>query len=76
MDRDARTRALIEGHWAASDRGDVDTEHAIYAADATLEYPQSGERFLGRSKIRRSAAGTRPNATSASCGSGVWATCG
>jgi hypothetical protein len=57
MDRDARTRALIEGHWAASDRGDVDTEHAIYAADATLEYPQSGERFLGRSKIQAQRGG-------------------
>ncbi len=52
MDSDAGTRALIEEHWEASDRGDTDTEHAIYSADAMLEYPQSGERFLGRSKIQ------------------------
>ena len=57
MDRDARTRALIEEHWKASDRGDVDTEHAIYAADAILEYPQSGERFLGRAKIKAQRGG-------------------
>jgi hypothetical protein len=57
MDRDARTRTLIEEHWKASDRGDVDTEHAIYAADAILEYPQSGERFIGRAKIQAQRGG-------------------
>jgi hypothetical protein len=51
-DRDARTRALIEEHWHASDSGDTDTENAIYAADAILDYPQSGERYGDRSKIR------------------------
>jgi ketosteroid isomerase-like protein len=76
MDRDARTRARLEEHWEASERGDIDTEHAIYAEDAILDYPQSGERFRGRSKIQRSAAGTRPNATSLSCGSGAATTCG
>jgi len=34
-DRDARTRARIEQHWQASESGDADTEHAIYATDAT-----------------------------------------
>jgi hypothetical protein len=57
MDRDARIRAGIEQHWKASDRGDVDTEHAIYAADAILDYPQSGERFRGRSKIQAQRGG-------------------
>jgi hypothetical protein len=57
MDRDARTRAWLEQHWAASDRGDIDTEHAIYAADAILDYPQSGERFRGQSKIRAQRGG-------------------
>jgi hypothetical protein len=52
MDRDASTRARLEQHWEATGRGDVDTEHAIYAADAILDYPQSGERFRGRPKIR------------------------
>jgi hypothetical protein len=57
MDRDARTRARLEQHWKASERGDIDTEHAIYAADAILDYPQSGERFRGRSKIQAQRGG-------------------
>jgi hypothetical protein len=52
IDRDADIRARIERHWAASERGDIDAEHAIYAAEAILDYPQSGERFKGRSKIQ------------------------
>jgi hypothetical protein len=56
-DRDASTRARLEQHWAASESGDVDTEHAIYAADAILDYPQSGERFRGRSKIQAQRGG-------------------
>jgi hypothetical protein len=56
-DRDASTRARLEQHWNASDRGDIDTEHAIYAADAILDYPQSGERFRGRSKIQAQRGG-------------------
>jgi len=56
-DRDASTRARLEQHWTASDRGDFDTEHAIYAADAILDYPQSGERFRGRSKIQAQRGG-------------------
>lgn len=56
-DRDARTRARIEEHWAASERGDGDTEHAIYASDAILDYPQSGERFRGRSTIEAQRGG-------------------
>jgi len=40
MERDARTQARIEEHWAASESGDIGTEHAIYADDGpgpTLE---------------------------------------
>ena len=57
MDRDAKTRARIEQHWTASDRDDTDTEAGIYAADAILDYPQSGERFRGRSKIKEQRGG-------------------
>jgi hypothetical protein len=56
-DRDASTRARIEEHWQASESGDNDTEHAIYADDAILDYPQSGERFRGRSKIKAQRGG-------------------
>lgn len=44
-------KVAIEAHWSASESGDVEAEHAIYAEDAVLEYPQSGERFRGRSTI-------------------------
>ncbi len=57
MDRDARTRARLEQHWKASERRDIETEHAIYAADAILDYPQSGERFEGRSRIQAQRGG-------------------
>ena len=56
-ERDAKTRARLEQHWQASDSGDVDTENAIYAADAILDYPQSGERFRGRAKIQAQRGG-------------------
>jgi hypothetical protein len=57
MDRDARTRARLKQHWEASESGDVATEHAIYADEAILDYPQSGERFQGRSKIQAQRGG-------------------
>ncbi len=56
-DRDARTSARLEQLWKASDRGETDTEHAIYAGDAILDYPQSGERFRGRSTIQAQRGG-------------------
>jgi hypothetical protein len=57
IDRDADIRARIQRHWDASESGDIDTEHAIYAADAILDYPQSGERFRGRAKIQAQRGG-------------------
>ena|ERR1700679_1729899 len=56
-DRDADFRARLRQHWEASESGDIDLEHAIYAADAILDYPQSGERFRGRSKIQAQRGG-------------------
>ena len=56
-DRDVRTRALIEQHWKASELGQPDAEHAIYAGEAILDYPQSGERFRGRSRIAAQRGG-------------------
>jgi hypothetical protein len=55
--RDADIRARVQEHWDASERGDVDAEHAIYAEDAILDYPQSGERFRGRAKIQAQRGG-------------------
>jgi hypothetical protein len=56
-DRDGKTRSGIERHWTASESGDSETEHAIYARDAILDYPQSGERFRGRSTIAAQRGG-------------------
>jgi hypothetical protein len=57
IDRDSEIRTRIQLHWEASERGDLDAEHAIYAAAAILDYPQSGERFIGRAKIEAQRGG-------------------
>jgi hypothetical protein len=51
VNQESQTRAAIEEHWEASERGDTVVEHAIYGTDAILDYPQSGERFRGREAI-------------------------
>ncbi len=51
------TRAALEEHWSASERGNTEAEHAIYADDAILDYPQSGERFRGRATIAAQRGG-------------------
>src|ERR1700712_331622 len=53
----ASARAAIEEHWRASESGDIEVEHAIYAEDAILDYPQSGERFRGRATIAAQRGG-------------------
>jgi hypothetical protein len=50
--RDDEIRGALEAHWQASAAGDADAEHAIYADDAVCEYPQSGERILGRDNLQ------------------------
>jgi hypothetical protein len=45
-------RAALEKHWLASASGDLDAEHDIYQEDAVCEYPQSGERILGRENLK------------------------
>lgn len=57
MDSEARTRAAIEEHWRASEAGEIAAEHAVYAEDAILDYPQSGERFRGRAAIAAQRGG-------------------
>ncbi len=50
-------RSAIEEHWRASERGDTELEHALYAEHAVLDYPQSGERFRGRATIATQRGG-------------------
>ena len=45
-------RGALEAHWQASAIGDADAEHDIYAGDAICDYPQSGERILGRKNLQ------------------------
>jgi SnoaL-like domain len=51
------TRAAVEEHWRASESGNSEAEHATYATDAVLDYPQSGERFRGRAAIAEQRGG-------------------
>ena len=45
-------REALNAHWQASAAGDVNTEHDIYADGAICDYPQSGERILGRKNLQ------------------------
>ena len=45
-------REALDAHWRASAAEDADAEHAIYAEDAICDYPQSGERILGRANLQ------------------------
>src|ERR1700750_1837634 len=54
---DSDTQARIMEHWRGSQQGDIAAEHAIDAADAILDYPQSGERFRGRTTISAQRGG-------------------
>jgi ketosteroid isomerase-like protein len=57
---DDEVRAALQAHWAASDANNFEAEHQIYADDAVLEYPQSGERIRGRRGIQASRT-AQPN---------------
>jgi hypothetical protein len=50
--QEALIRELLDAHWRASAAGDAQAEHDIYAVDAVCDYPQSGERILGRSNLQ------------------------
>ena len=48
--QDLQTKARLERHW--SNVGDQNTVHEIYHEDVILEFPQSGELFLGLDNLR------------------------
>jgi hypothetical protein len=50
--REEETRKALNAHWRASADGNADAEHAIYADDAVCDYPQSGERIVGRKNLQ------------------------
>jgi hypothetical protein len=50
--QEEQIREALNKHWEASAAGDAKAEHDIYDDDAICEYPQSGERILGRSNLQ------------------------
>ncbi|QGZ59304.1 nuclear transport factor 2 family protein [Paraburkholderia acidiphila] len=50
--QNATIREALNAHWQASAAGDLEAEHDIYADDAICDYPQSGERILGRRNLQ------------------------
>ena len=48
MDEDT-VRAMLEQHFTS---GDPELSHEMYHEDAVLEFPQSGERFVGVENLR------------------------
>jgi len=50
--QEERIRAALNAHWQASAVGDANAEHEIYADDSICDYPQSGERILGRANLQ------------------------
>jgi hypothetical protein len=45
-------REALNAHWQASAAGDATREHDIYEDNAICDYPQSGERILGRVNLQ------------------------
>jgi len=45
-------RIALDKHWAASAAGDLEAEHQIYDDNSVCEYPQSGEKILGRRNLQ------------------------
>jgi hypothetical protein len=52
--QEEENREALTAHWEASAAGDANAEHDIYDDDAICDYPQSGERILGRSDLQAS----------------------
>jgi SnoaL-like domain len=46
---ESTVRAMLEQHFTS---GDPELSHAMYHDDAVLEFPQSGERFVGVENMR------------------------
>src|SRR5215475_7189631 len=42
----------LNAHWQASAAGNLDAEHDIYDDNAICDYPQSGERIVGRNNLQ------------------------
>jgi SnoaL-like domain len=50
--QEEKNREALNAHWHASAAGDLAAEHEIYDDDAICDYPQSGERIVGRINLQ------------------------
>src|ERR1700721_2520047 len=50
--QEGQIREALDRHWRASAAGDAIAEHDIYDDDAICDYPQSGERIVGRTNLQ------------------------
>lgn len=50
--QEEKIREALNAHWQASASGDLEAEHDIYDDDAICDYPQSGERIVGRVNLQ------------------------
>jgi len=58
---DAQKRQLLQEHWEQhANEAAFEVAHAIYHDDAILEWPQSGERFVGKETFRAMREGAPP----------------
>ena len=48
---DQANRDVVERFFAASERGDADVVAALVDDEMVMEWPQSGERFVGRENV-------------------------
>src|ERR1700709_1938938 len=50
--QEEQLREALNRHWQGTADGERNAEHDIYHEDAICDYPQSGERILGRSNLQ------------------------
>jgi ketosteroid isomerase-like protein len=48
---DQANRDVVERFFAASERGDADVIATLVDDEMVMEWPQSGERFVGRANV-------------------------
>jgi hypothetical protein len=50
--QEQQIREALNAHWHASAAGDLNAEHDIYDERSICDYPQSGERIVGRINLQ------------------------
>jgi hypothetical protein len=50
--KEEQLNEALNAHWHASAVGDIRAEHDIYDENVVCDYPQSGERIVGRNNLQ------------------------